>query len=66
MRRSFLENRKKHRHAKRTRVIFFVINAFIELFTIMIGQVFFGITRKKHGIYDVHMMLLIGNGKIAK
>ena len=26
----------KHRHAKRARVIFFVIGAFIELFTVMV------------------------------
>jgi len=26
----------KHRHAKRARVIFFVIGAFVELFTVMI------------------------------
>jgi len=32
----FTQAIKKHRHAKRARVIFFVIGAYIELFTVMI------------------------------
>ena len=32
----------KHRHAKRARVFFFVIGAFVELFTVMICLSFFG------------------------
>ena len=33
---------KKHRHAKRARVIFLVIGVFVELFTVMICLSFFG------------------------
>jgi len=35
-------NGKKHTHAKRASVISFVIGAFVELFTVIIGLSFFG------------------------
>ena len=34
---------RKHRHAKRARVIFLVIGVFVELFIVMIWLSFFGV-----------------------
>ena len=39
----FATKNKKHRHAKRARVIFLVIGVFVELFTVMVRLSFFGL-----------------------
>ena len=47
---------KKHRHAKRARVIFLVMGVFEELFTVMIQLSFFGLrctARRKLEIYNL-------------
>ena len=59
----------EHRHAKRARVIFFVIGTFEELlFTIMIWLSFFGcdVQQERHWEFMMYIRCYIGNGKIAK
>ena len=59
--------KRKHRHAKRARVIFFVIGAFIELFTVTICLSFFGcdVQQERNWEFVMYMRCYIGNGKIA-
>ena len=47
---------EKHRHAKRARVIFLVIEVFVELFTVMIWLSFLGLrctAKRKLEIYNL-------------
>jgi len=54
-------------HAKRAGVIFFVIGAFVELFTVMISLRFFLVAMysKKETENLLYKRCYIGNGKIA-
>ena len=58
----------KHRHAKRARVIFCVVGAFVALFTVMIWLSFFGcdVQQERNWEFIMHIRCYIGNGKIAK
>ena len=58
----------KHRHAKRARVIFFVIGTFVELFTVMIWLSFFGcdVQQERHWEFMMYIRCYISHGKIAK
>ena len=52
----------KYRHAKRARVIF-VIEAFVELFTVMI---WLNLRQERNWEFMMTIRCYIGNGKMAK
>ena len=56
---------KKHRHAKHARVIFFVIGAFVELFTVMINS-WLNVHQERNWKFMMYIQCYIGTGKIAK